>query len=210
MALSSQTIIDKNSESTDAVFLVLVEIIIPDTPIVRIVSNTENISWGGYTWINFPFEFADVSENTTGEVSQYQIKISNVNRTIERYLQTYDLYLKQNGIDGNEIECIIRVVNSNDLLNPEPVSEYRSLLEQPTSNAQWATFKLSSKNPFQKQFPPRTIRKNFCSFKFKSAECGYTGSATTCDNTLVTCRSYNNSHRFGGFPGVEGRGIIVV
>lgn len=210
MSISNQTIQDKNALVTDAVFLVLLEIQIPDTPTVRLVNNTEDITWNSETWQRFPFEFSDISENSKSEVSQWSIKISNAGRVIERYLQDYDLYLKQNGIEGNDITCIIRVVNSKDLANLTPILEHTALLQQPTTNSQWATFRLSAKNPYNKQFPPRKIFKNFCAWKFKSQQCGYAGDGAFCDKTLTTCRSYSNSSRFGAFIGVAGRGLVLV
>ena len=210
MSLSNQTIQDKNALVTDAVFLVLLEIQIPDTPTVRLVNNTEDIIWSSYLWQQFPFEFSDISESSKSEVSQWTIKISNTTKAIERYLQEYDLYLKTNGIEGNDITCIIRIVNSKDLLNTTPILEYTALLQQPTTTPQWATFKLSAKNPYNKQFPLRKIFKNFCGWKFKSNQCGYAGTGDFCDKTLATCRIYSNSSRFGGFPGVAGRGLVLV
>lgn len=208
--LSNQTILDKNSLSTGAVFLVLLEIIIPNTPTVRLVNNTEDITWNSDLYQQFPFDFTDMSQTTKSEVSQWSLKISNSTRAIERYLQEYDFYLKQNGIDGNEITCTIRVINTNDILNTTPILEHTALLQQPTTTPQWATFKLSAKNPYNKQFPPRKIIRNFCAWKFKGLQCQYAGTGVFCDKTLTTCRSYSNNPRFGGFVGVAGRGIVLV
>jgi len=210
MAISDQTTEDLNALVTDAVFLVLLEINIPDTPTVRLVDNTEDVTWDSETWLHFPFELDEIPETSVSEIPQWSIKISNATRVIERYLQEYDLYLKTNGIDGNDITCTIRVINTNDLANTEPIIAINGLLQQATTNPQWATFKFSAKNPYNKQFPPRKIFKNFCGFKFKDSSCGYTGTGTVCDKTLTTCRAYTNSHRFGGFIGVKGRGLILV
>jgi len=210
MSLSNQTIKDKNALSTDAVFLVLLEIQIPDTPTIFLVNNTEDITWKDTLWQQFPFDFTDMAQNSGTEVPQWSIKISNVNRVIERYLHDYDLYLKQNGIDGNDIICVIRVINTNDLTNETPILEHTALLQQPTTNPQWATFKLSAKNPYNKSFPTRKIMKSFCAWKFKSEQCQYAGDGEFCDKTLPTCRAYNNGSRFGGFIGVSGSGLIIV
>jgi len=207
---SSQTIHDKNAIVTAAVFLVLLEIDIPATDTIRLVNNTEDITWNGNVWQQFPFELEDINQGTDGSVPTWTVKISNVNRAIEQYLHRYDLYLKQNGIDGNEITCVIRVVNSNDLGNPEPITEQEALLSQPSTDATWATFRLSAKSPYNRQFPPRKILKTFCAWQFKGEKCGYSGTATYCDKTLTTCRLLDNSPRFGGFPGVAGRGLLLV
>ena len=209
MSLSPQTTEDKNALNSDAVFLVLLQIDIPSTETIRLVRNNENITWNGYTWIAFPFDFEDISVGK-GEVPQYTLKLDNTSRIMEAYVQMYDLYLKQNGIDGNEITCNIYTVNSKDLANITPINNFRGKLSSWQTNSKEASFMLSASNPFQKQFPPRKIFKNFCNWKFKSEQCGYTGSGTFCDKTLGTCRSYNNSQRFGGFAGVGYRGLTII
>lgn len=209
MSLSTQTIQDKNALNSTAVILTLLKITIPNNPVVNLVANNENITWNGDEYIAFPFEFEDRKFSSQSELSQWTVKVSNANRVIEQYVQEYDLYLKQNGIQGNKIVCEIYAVNSNDLANTEPILYHNAYLAQPQTNAQWATFILEPDDPNQKIFPPRFISKNHCGWIFKSTQCGYAGVGAFCDKTLTTCRSYSNSSRFGGFPGVAGRGVIV-
>jgi|LGOV01.1.fsa_nt_gb lambda family phage minor tail protein L len=210
MVLSTQTTADINNLSTDAVFLHLLEISMPNQASVYIVNNTENITWNGNEYLMFPFDFEDLSESSTASVPQWTMRISNVNRVMERHLQEYDRYLKLNGIEGNEITCTIRLVNSKELENTEPITEYESVLSQPSTDARFATFKLSAKSPYNHNFPTRKILKNFCGFKFKGLICKYNGDAEFCDKTLVNCRTYGNSHRFGGFISASGSGITLV
>jgi lambda family phage minor tail protein L len=208
--LSSQTIQDKNDLNTDAVILSLLEINIPSTPIVYLTNNNENVIWNGNEYIALPYELEDLGFTSKSEVTQWSIKISNVNRIMSQYTQQYDAYLKKNGIDGNKITCIIRAVNSKDLSNPVPIIEYKSFLSQPKNQRDYTTFVLTPNNVDKIRFPPRTILKNQCTWKFKSQQCGYVGDGEFCDKTLTTCREYNNSPRFGGFVGVGGRGVILV
>lgn len=218
MALSSQTIQDKNALNTDAVLITLLEIQIPSidsetetktTLSVPITSDNTNTVWNGETYIPFHFELDDKSFSSKSEVVQWSIKVSNTTRVMEQYIQDYDLLLKQYGIDGNQIVCYIRVVNSKDLDNATPIVEHRAILSQPKSDAQWASFVLTPNNLSKRQFPFRKILKNFCAWKFKSTKCGYEGTGEFCDKTLTTCRLYENSPRFGGFIGV-GEGVTLV
>lgn len=210
MALSSQTIQDKNALTTDAVFLLLLEINIPDTDTIYLVNNTEDITWNSNTYLHFPFEIDEIPETSSGETTQFEIKVANANRVMEKYLQDYDLYLKTNGIDGNSITCTLSVVNTKDIDNTEAILSVDGILGQAATTPQWATFTFTAKNINSKQFPNRKIFKNFCGFKFKDERCGYTGTGLVCDKTLTTCRAYNNSPRFGGFIGVAGRGVTIV
>lgn len=199
-------IADMNALSSDSVFSVLLEIDIPATPTVRICSNNENVEFGGNTYIPFPFKLSELTTASKGEVPQWQIQIDNTSRAIEAYLQLYDQYLKEHGVAGNYISLTCYVVNTND--TSEAVLTEQFVLTSFDTDTKWASFKLGAMSPFTMRYPMRRIIQNFCSWKFKSEQCGYSGSGTSCDKTLATCRSYGNSSRFGGFPGV-GKGIRV-
>lgn len=198
-----------NKLASPNIILVLLDINIPNTPTFYVTNNNENVTWNGNEYISFDFELEDISFSSKSEVTEWVVKFSNVNRVIEAYLQNYDLYLKQNGVQGNDITLDLRTVSSGDLGNLTPIQHYQSILNQPSSDAQWAVFKLTPKNTFNSTFQ-RKIHKNFCSWKFKGAECGYVGTAQVCDRTLTTCRAYNNAPRFGAFAGVGARGIKLV
>lgn len=207
MALSLQTIKDKNSLGTDAVFHILLKVVIPGNEEIYVTNNTEDVVWGGKTWIAFYFDISELSENNTGEVPQWVITLDNRSRVVEAYLTMYDLYLKEHGILGNEVKATLYVVNSKDLDNTVPIKTATFELNEPSANSETATFVMSVSNPFTQSVPKRRFIQNFCYWKFKSPECGYTGAAETCDKTLKQCRAYGNNKRFGGFPGVGGSGI---
>ena len=199
------TIRDLNALGTDSVLLIALEINIPSTPTVYIVNNGENITFDGNEYIAFPFEIGEISAEA-GETPQFQIKLDNTTRAIERYIIDYDTYLKQNGIDGNCITAVVKVLNTNDL-SEAVMTEYFELTSF-ESDFQWVSFTLGTTSLFNKMYPPRKMYANFCSFKFKDARCGYSGALTTCNKTLTDCRARNNSVRYGGFIGL-GQGIRI-
>jgi len=41
-----------------------------------------------------------------------------------------------------------------------------------------------------------------CTWRFKSAQCGYSGSETACNKTFARCQELAQTHRFNGFPSV--------
>jgi len=208
MALSLTVIQEKNKLGTDSVFAVLLDIEIPSLAShIFITSNGDDIVWNGETWLTFPFDIGELSEDGRGEIPQWQITLDNRQRVIETYLQQYDQYLKVNGIDGNEIKCICHIVNTLDLANTEPVKTVYFELSQPTTTPETATFTLTADSPFNIGIPKRRFIKTFCYWKFKGIECGYVGAQTTCDKTLTRCKQLNNSARFGGFAGVGGTGV---
>jgi phage-related protein len=208
LPLSSVAIEEKNRLATDSVWFVCLEITIPGggDPI-RVVRNNENITWRGETWVAFPFELEELEEGK-GEVPKVVIRVSNVSRAMELYLQNYDVYTKTNGY--SPITVSIFVLNSLNLASDTPEVEHLFELMQPKTNAQWATFVLGASNPFNKRYPQARILKGHCRFVFKGALCGYAGAESACDKTLPRCRELDNSPRFGGFPGAGYGGLRLV
>lgn len=205
--LSSVAIEEKNKIAATSVFFSALEITIPgmaDT--VKVCDLDEEVTWNGSTWQPFPMKVEDVVENA-GEVPSLVIKVSNVNRAFESYLQQYDAYCKANGY--SPIKVKLYALNSKALHLTTYEAMWTFNLEKPASDAEWVTFTLGAGNPFTRRFPQNRILKNHCRFKFKSAMCGYNGSQTTCSKTLVRCRQLSNSARFGGFPGVGAGGLRV-
>ena len=207
MALSLTAIQEKNKLGTDSVFAVLLKIEIPNNDIIYITNNGEDIDWNEQTWITFPFDISELNETSAGEVPQWTIKLDNRSRIMDNYINQYDNYLKLHGIDGNEVKCTCYIVNTKDLENTDPIKEVFFELSQPTTNANEATFLLNADSPFNYSTPRRRYVKQFCYWKFKGVECGYSGSATNCDKSLTNCKVLNNSARFGGFPSVGLGGI---
>lgn len=202
---SLQTLQDLNSLGCDSVLLVALKIVIPSTPIIYIVRNGEAVTFLGNEFIPFEFNIGEITAGK-GETPQLQLQIDNTSRAIERYLIEYDTYLKLNGIDGNGITCELYVLNTNDL-SEAVMTEYFELVDFKANN-KMATFTLGTTSLFNKQYPPRKMYANFCSFKFGGEKCLYSGIETTCNKTLSNCRDRNNSVRFGGFVGL-GSGLRV-
>ena len=214
LPISTWAIAEKNKISSDNAWLLAMEFLIPDTgegQYVRIIANNEDITWNGSIWQAFPFEVDEIGETSKGEVPRIDIRVSNVNRMFEYYLQAYDVFTKLYGY--YPITVKIMVINSGNLSETVPEVSYEFDLQQPKTNAQWATFTLGASNPYRKRFPEYRILKNQCQYKqFGGIECGYqipAGTFPTCDRTLHTCKEYSNSKRFGGFPGA-GDGSIRV
>lgn len=231
MALSLTAIQEKNKLGSESLFALLLEINIPGVPQVTITSNGDSITWDSRTWLPFPFNISELTEEASGEVPQWTITLDNRQRVIEKYLSDYDYYLKTNGIEGNIITCTLYIINTketevvelfDDVVsldavvaldgltgtgNPQAIKSVYFELQSPSTNAETATFIMSASSPFSITTPKRRFIKQYCYWKFKGAECAYAGTGATCDKSLSQCKIYNNSHRFGGFPGVGVGGI---
>lgn len=199
--MTSQAIIDSNSLAGGTI-LFLLDIVIPATGTVSITSNNETISYNSTTYYPFPFTL-NALETKKGEIAGCSLTVENINRVMQTYIMEYDRYLKNNGIEDNGITVTISLVNNSD---KSLITSYEFDLQSFSSNAKNVTFNLGADNPFNRVYPPSKMFQNFCRFKFKSTQCGYSGSGETCNKTLTQCREYANSPRFGGFVGL-GKGL---
>lgn len=195
-----------NSLEDGGVLVVCLKIEIPGTDTIYITNNNEAVTFLQNQYISFPFQISELTFGSTGEVPQWQIQIDNTTRIMEQYLQLYDAYLKQYGPNDNEIKTTLYVVNALD--TSDSILEEVFILESFSTDSNWASFTFSAKSTFTVRYPPRRILQNFCSWKFKSTKCAYSGPGTSCDKSIKQCRIYNNSIRFGGFPGIS-KGIRV-
>lgn len=215
MSLSIGAYIEKNKMASSNVWLILLEITMPDTTTFRICANNEDVTWpvtNGDVYVGFPFELDEIGDSSKGEVPSVGLRISNVARTLISYLEDQD------GLIDSEVK--IYVVNSINVTtvslgagvnndNPEVELEYE--ITNSNFDEQWVHFTQGATNLFNKRFPRNKVWKNICSYKaFGGDRCQYAGAETTCDRSLATCRgTMNNSINFGGKPGVGTKGVYV-
>lgn len=196
--------LEKNKISSTGAWLVLIEVQFQGTTI-RIVNNNEDIEWpagSGTVWTAFPFELGEVGENSKGELPSLQLKVSNITRTIQQYLEEY--------AGGTDATVILRVVMSEhlDLTTPELTETFS--VKSTSTAVRWAYFNLGPDCAMTQRFPSERYMQNFCPYKFKGIKCGYNGLEIACNKTLADCRARNNSTRFGGCPGIPGAGGLYV
>jgi lambda family phage minor tail protein L len=200
---------EKNKLGTDSIFLLFLQLIVPGDDDLYYVRNSESIDWNGQTWNPAPFEIDSVTESKD-EVPQTNLKISNISMAMRRVIVKYDYYLKTHATRMVEISFFI--VNTKSIAADaacDPEDEWRFQIADIHIDHDWVSLVLSAYNPYKRRFPQYKIMKDGCNFIFKSALCGYTGTAASCDKTLGRCRELENSARFGAFPGVGFGGIVV-
>lgn len=206
--LSNTTKIEKNQLNSNSVWLSMLEINIPSVAeTLRIVNNNEDITWKGFTWLKFPFELDEISQNANAETSQFQIKVGNVKNIIGQYIRQYDAYVKTNGFAP--ITVILYIINSKDLANTIPVYSTNLILTTSNLNHLEVSFTVSARDLFRARTPQTRMFPNSCRFKFKSTLCGYSGVVSTCDKSLSRCRQLDNSKRYGGFPAIGNQGVSI-
>jgi len=207
LTLSQAAVIEKNKLISDNAWLILLEITIPSSltgsePIIlRLVRNTESIMWNGLEWTAFPFEIDPPRQSGNGELPNFTIKVSNVTRTIEGYLE------QAGGGVGASVRIMVVMSQHLDISTPE-LEEIFSV-QSVNYDENWVSFILTGAVNLFKRVPLRRFLKNFCPFQYKGPECKSTSGYTSCNKSFADCKLRGNVSRFGGEPGIPQGGLYV-
>lgn len=202
LKLSPAAILAANSICSDAAWVILLEIILPNDPDhIYIARNNEDVLWNGQTWQAFPFEISEAKSDDKGTLPTLNVDVDNTTRDLEYYLQ------KGNGGTGGKVvlRCVLATEPESDIAEFE---EYYSV-KSTTVTEKAIRFSLGNAYPAQSRRPWDRYMKNYCPFKYKSTKCAATSTLTSCNHTLADCRKRGNSKRFGGFPGIPQGGLYV-
>ena len=200
LTLSAAIALAKNQLSDDGAWLALLEIQFHDVggTILRLVRNTEDISWGGETWTAYPFDLDEARQSSDGSVQSVTIRVSNVLRAVQDYVESLD------GMGAAEV--VLRVVYSNELDEAAVIEETFSV-GKISCTAEWVAIELQPENFWARRCPRYTYSRQNCRWNFKGTECGYSGATTACNKTLAACAALANTANFGGFPAIPGAGF---
>ena len=148
----------------------------------------------------FNFEVGDFQVSSNGAVPTLEIKASNVMLVLQGLIEQYA------GVVGANL--YLYVLNA---ANPagEPDLALQFTILETNSDDKLVHLKLGAPSPMRRLFPLLMYWPNFCIWKYKSTQCGYTGALPTCSRTLdgtTGCEAHNNQVRFGGFPGIDSNG----
>lgn len=158
----------------------------------------EDVTFDGQVYTAFPISHESVSENVGGEVDSVRVKVANVNREIQVYIEQYDAFR------GKSI--IIKLVWANQLADADAYIQDEFFVDKVVSDENVTEFTLTSKfDVLDIDLPLRKYSRHFCSWVFKSVECGYSGAEVTCNLSLARCRVLNNVLRFGSFPSIPSK-----
>ena len=206
LTLSQAAIIEKNKINSDNAWLLLLEITIPPTaaevPIVlRLVRNTEDITWNRLLWTAFPFELDPPKQSGSGELPNFTVRVSNVTRTVEGYLE------QAGGGVGSQVRMMVVLSGHLDQATPELDEEFS--VQSVSYDENWVSFTLTGAVNLFRRVPLRRFLKNFCPFQYKGPECKATSGYSSCNKSFADCKARGNETRFGGEPGIPQGGLYV-
>lgn len=190
---------EKNKMYTDGVFVMLLEINIPNYDTIRLCYNNEDLTWNGVLWQTFPLEIGESSQEQDGSIPNIEIKVCNITRELQGFVED------TNG--ANKGKITVYVVNSKNLTSTTPELEEKYAIQKAHSDQEWITFTVGPDYSPNSKMPQERYLKNCCRYCYKSVRCGYSGDLTACNHTLTDCRKHSNSKRYGGFPGIDQGGI---
>jgi lambda family phage minor tail protein L len=162
----------------------------------------EDVVYNAVTYTRFPITHEFIGENNQGQIDQVKVRLANVSRLIQLYLEQYDFRGKK---------VVIRTVWADQLSDPDAYIDDIFYVDNYTADQNNVEFTLTSKfDVLGVDLPARRYARNYCGWKFKSNECGYAGAETSCDKTQARCKQLNNYQRFGAFPSVPTRRIYIM
>lgn len=183
--------LEKNKLSTDAPFLLLFDISHEQlAENIRLVRNTEDVTWAGKTWTAFPVDIEDYSEDGKS-LPALNMKIAAGQGLITTYLQKYG------GLTDARVRIYIVHAKYLDVDKAEMELEFQ--ITETTYDEQWITFTLGASPELANRFPAWKYLTDFCPFVCGDIRCGYAGNKT-CKNNLASCLI---PERFGGEPGIQ-------
>lgn len=168
------------------------------------------------TYTAVPIEVGQLERGDVSETPSLSLSISNVDRTVIAYLELYDALRSRPVKVVRTFESLLSDENANT------VETY--YVDGGSATANSVELRLVPKTVFyQIKIPNRAYRRNQCQWEFKSLQCAgaatlnatyvnatmYNGAITTCLKTLASCDSYDNTIRYGGFPGIPRRRVVL-
>lgn len=204
-SLSVASVLEKNRLSSDVPFLILldIDVVNPDTGAVaetlHLVRNTEQVTFNGFGYDPATFDIELKEES--GTMQTIKLSIKDYTRLVQQRMQDYG--------GGVGFNVSVSVVNSAALTQPPEIVEFFQVIAA-ESNVYVCTFTLGAENVVTKTFPRRRQTRDYCQWRYKSQECGYTGTMPNCDLTLKGangCEAHSNVIHFGAFPGINSKDV---
>lgn len=214
---------EKNKISQDQPWLLFLTMTnVAKTLTLRLVRNTENITFKGQEYIAFPFEIDNIPEASKGSLPTLAIKVANTDRQIQAYIE-------QDATFGSGWEVVISLahvsqLNGTNLEDQVAEIEHKFQSLDLVADNEFLTINLGVRNPMLVQFPRQQYAGGFCQRTFDDGEgCPYStqgknSTYTFCKKTLGNCLERFSENRvnslgqkiglpFLAFNGIETRGI---
>lgn len=195
-----------------------------------------NIVWAGNSYTRYPVEADGFEYSGQGQLPRPRLRVANITGLITALLLTVNTTNPGNDLGGAKVTRIrtmarfLDAVNftggTNPLGTPDPTAEWPREVyyidRKATENRDVVEFELASAFDLAGvKVPRRQTISNVCQWKYRGAECGYTGTAywdatdrpvgslsqDVCGKRLNSCKLRFGAAAelpYGSFPGVGG------
>jgi len=186
---------------------VLFELVLSSGSVYILQNDTmELLNYDGKDYLGAPLEVEDIKQEDTTEVLRVGVTVSNVNQAISGIISTHG-----DVITGAEVNLYGVYLNTS---TNEIIAGQDTILLAGKANNLEMTLETAKINieidlgGYEQSCPRMTYGTNCQWQRFKDCRCGYTGTVTTCDFTLTTCKRLGNVENFGGHPSVAAESVI--
>lgn len=186
---------------------------------------TQNVTWQGQVYVRYPIEASGFEINGQGQVPRPKLKISNHLSVVSALLLLYRDLVGTKITRKRTLKKYLDAVNFtggvNELADPDAHfnDDVFYIDRKALETRDVVEFELSSTLDLAGvRLPRRQIIQNLCPWKYRGAECGYTGesyfttddtateieSQDSCGKRLTSCKARFGEVEqlpFGGFPG---------
>lgn len=201
MTLDNDFLVEKNKPVNKPIYLYTIYDYDGADNNLNFAEHNENVEFDSVTYTAFPITHDEISDNSQGQTPEIKLRVANISRVIEYYLNIYDLRGKK---------VLVRLVWKDKLDNADIKYDFVYFISNYTSNEKVVEFSLLPKvDMLGLVLPKRTYSRNYCQWRFKSDECGYSGAETECNKTKQKCKELDNYVRFGGFPAIPSKRLYV-
>ncbi len=199
---------EKNRLESTGAWVELVALQMNDAgDMLRVCNQATNVEFRGHTYFASGVSRDQLKEDSEGDLTSLRVGIANVSSEIEEFMEAYEGFRNQ--------PCTLYLVHTDHLDGGDAAWELHYVVEDSEINDSVAFVTLGHANPQKQPILDRFIRSR-CRWRYKSRECGYTGSLATCDLSLAgtngctvhgddeVANGQRRKHpqRFGGFPGI--------
>lgn len=167
-------------------------------PAVRYCDLDVDLYSSGNWFIARGWEFTEIECSLDQTVDQITLSIDNTDLFWSGMLMTQE-------IRGKRLDLALAAVDGNaKLVASSPL--FCGLIDSADISDDPARASIVAVSPmiYWKRKTPRRKHSADCPWAFKGAECRYTGSETSCDQSYARCQALNNSDNFGGFRWLPG------
>lgn len=185
---------------------------------------TQAVVWQGQEYVPYPIQVSGFEITAGGQIPRPKLVVSNVSGVITALVLAYQDLLGAKITRKRTMQKYLDAVNFAGGVNPDadPTAEFPDdiyFIERKTSeNKSAVEFELSASFDVQGvKLPRRQIIQNICPWKYRGAECGYSGSnywntndqpvgslsLDACGKRISSCElrfGANAELPFGGFP----------